>query len=94
MWMLEPRRQLNLPPEAIRTYDPRRFRRQHLHDDASAERAFLRDEHACHAAAPKLAGHGVRRAKGRLELLPKLPLPARVRGTHLLTVPPSDAVVC
>ena len=63
------------------------------HDDASTERAFLRDEHACHAAAPKLAGHGVSRAKGCLELLPKLPLPARVRGTHLLTVPPSDAVV-
>jgi hypothetical protein len=67
--VLELRRELNLPFEAVSADPSRQLGREHLHNDAAPERLFDRDEDTRHPAAPKLPLEGVRRTEGGLELV-------------------------
>ncbi len=66
--LLQPRRQLHFPREALGADAFRQFGRDHLHDHHAAECVLVCDEHARHAAAAEFALEGVAVAEGGLEL--------------------------
>jgi hypothetical protein len=70
--VLERRGEEDLAPEAL-AVDPRgELRGEHLHDDASAERRVLGDEHARHPPAPELAAEAVGAAEVHLKPVAQL----------------------
>ena len=63
--------QLYLAAEPINAHGGRHFRRQNFHHDLSAQRGFVRDEHAGHSAPPELLLEDVRIAECGLQLIAK-----------------------
>lgn len=72
--VLEPGRDLNLPPEPLDADPGGQLSRKNLHDDLSSERRFLGDEDLGHATAAQLAIEAVRVTKRLLESI--------VQGRH------------
>ena len=70
--VLELRREHDLAPEAVDVHAAGELLRQHLHDDAPAQRLLLREEDAAHAAAAELRLDGVELAKRRFELVAQI----------------------
>ena len=80
MRMLEPCDERDLAFEPVDCDLPCHFRRQHLHDDLSAQRTLGCDEHAGHAATSEFALDGVPVAKRRLKLFAEIAHVAVMRG--------------
>ncbi len=70
--MLKPSGERDLALEPRDRHAPRQLGRQHLHDDAPAERGVLGDEHARHARPAELALDRVGVAERGLELVAKI----------------------
>ena len=70
--MLQPRRELDLAAEAFDVDASGEIGREHLHDDASSQRAFLGDEHTTHPAAGELPLDGVGVGEDSLEVVAEL----------------------
>jgi hypothetical protein len=62
--MLQLRRQLDLPPEALGAHPCGQLRRQQLDHHPPPQRYVVGQEHMAHAAPAELALDAVRRAKG------------------------------
>ncbi len=70
--MREPRRELNLQPEALSLDLRRDFAGENLDGNASPELPILRDEHAAHRTSEKLPLEGVRFAQRQCQCFNKI----------------------